>query len=277
MDMQLISGRDFNQADLLEMDTAQQRANYQYSFILNEKAVSEMGWSPEEALGKKIDKGGTGTIRGVVKDFHFTSLHKPIGPLVIFLAPDMVQETYVKLNEGNLQQNIAGLEKTWKERAPHSPFEFRFLDEDFNRLYKSEQRTAQIFTLFAGQAILLACLGLFALSAFTTVQRTKEIGIRKVLGATIPQVIFLLSREFLVLVGIAIIIAAPLGWIAGNKWLENFAYRINISSWMFLLAAVIAIVIALMAVSLQSFKAAKANPVNSLRSEKIIAPLIPCG
>jgi putative ABC transport system permease protein len=267
MDMQLISGRDFNQADLLEMDTSQQRANYQYSFILNEKAVSEMGWSPEEALGKKIDKGGTGTIRGVVKDFHFTSLHQPIGPLVIFLAPEMVQETYVKLNEGNLQQNIAGLEKIWKERAPQSPFEFRFLDEDFNKLYKSEQRTAQIFTLFAGQAILLACLGLFALSAFTTVQRTKEIGIRKVLGATILQVIFLLSREFLVLVGLAIIIAVPLAWVAGNKWLENFAYRINISNWMFLLAAGIALVIAVMAVSLQSFKAAKANPVKSLRSE----------
>ena len=157
------------------MDTSNQGENYQYSFILNEKAVSDIGWSPEEAIGKKINKGETGTIRGVVKDFHFTSLHQPIGPLVIFLAPDMVQETYVKLNEGNLQQNIAGLEKLWKERAPSGPFEFRFLDEDFNNLYKSEQRTAQIFTLFAGQAILLACLGLFALSAFTTVQRTKEI------------------------------------------------------------------------------------------------------
>jgi putative ABC transport system permease protein len=249
------------------MDTSQQRANYQYSFILNEKAVSEMDWSPEEALGKKIDKGGTGTIRGVVKDFHFTSLHQTIGPLVIFLAPDLVQETYVKLSEGNMQQHISGLENIWKERVPQSPFEFRFLDEDFNTLYKTEQRTAQIFSLFAGQAILLACLGLFALSAFTTVQRTKEIGIRKVLGATIPQVIFLLSREFLVLVGIAIIIAVPIAWIAGNKWLENFAYRIDISSWMFLLAAGIALLIAVMAVSLQSFKAAKANPVKSLRSE----------
>ena len=166
-----------------------------------------------------------------------------------------------------MQQHLSGLEKIWKERVPHSPFEFRFLDEDFNKLYKTEQRTAQIFSLFAGQAILLACLGLFALSAFTTVQRTKEIGIRKVLGATIPQVIFLLSREFLVLVGIAIIVAIPLAWITGNKWLENFAYRINISSWMFLLAAGIALLIAVMAVSLQSFKAAKANPVNSLRSE----------
>jgi putative ABC transport system permease protein len=267
MDMKLISGRDFNQADLLEMDTSQQRANYQYSFILNEKAVSEMGWSPEEALGKKIDKGGTGTIRGVVKDFHFTSLHQPIGPLVIFLAPDMVQETYVKLSEGNLQQHISGLENIWKERVPQSPFEFRFLDEDFNTLYKTEQRTAQIFSLFAGQAILLACLGLFALSAFTTVQRTKEIGIRKVMGATVTQLMFLLSREYLILVCLAIIIAIPLAWLAGNRWLADFAYRISISSWIFAIASGIALLIAFLSVSLQTMKAAKANPVNSLRSE----------
>ena len=166
-----------------------------------------------------------------------------------------------------MKQTLSGIEKIWKERVPGRSFEYRFLDEDYNNLYKAEERTAQIFTLFAGQAILLACLGLFALSAFTTVQRTKEIGIRKVLGATIPQLMILLSREFLLLVGIAIIIAIPISWLAGNRWLADFAYRISISNWMFALASGIALLIALVAVSLQTIKAAKANPVKSLRSE----------
>jgi putative ABC transport system permease protein len=267
MGMQLIAGRDFNQADLLEMDTSNQGENYQYSFILNESAVSALGWTPENAIGQKINKGNTGTIRGVVKDFHFTSLHQAIGPLVIFLNPDMVQEIYLKLNSGNVKQTLSGIENLWKERVPNRSFEYRFLDEDYNNLYKTEERTAQIFTLFAGQAILLACLGLFALSAFTTVQRTKEIGIRKVLGASVTQLMFLLSREFLILVAIAIIIAIPLAWLAGNRWLADFAYRISISSWMFAIASGIALFIALLAVCLQTIKAAKSNPVNSLRSE----------
>jgi len=267
MGMKLIAGRDFNQADLLEMDTSNQGENYQYSFILNESAVAALGWTPENAIGQKINKGNAGTIRGVVKDFHFTSLHQAIGPLIIFLNPDMVQEIYLKLNKGNLKQTLSGIEKIWKERVPGRSFEYRFLDEDYNNLYKSEERTAQIFTLFAGLAILLACLGLFALSAFTTVQRTKEIGIRKVLGATIPQLMMLLSREFLILVGIAIIIAIPISWLAGNRWLADFAYRISISNWMFAIASGIALLIALLAVSLQTIKAAKANPVKSLRAE----------
>ena len=267
MGMQLIAGRDFNKADLLEMDTSNQGENYQYSFILNESAVAALGWTPENAIGQKINKGNIGTIRGVVKDFHFTSLHQAIGPLVIFLNPDMVQEIYLKLNAGNLKQTLSGIEKLWKERVPYRSFEYRFLDEDYNNLYKTEQRTAQIFTLFAGQAILLACLGLFALSAFTTIQRTKEIGIRKVLGATVTQLIVLLSREFLILVGIAIIIAIPLAWLAGNRWLADFAYRISISSWMFAAASGIGMLIAVLAVSIQTMKAAKTNPVKSLRSE----------
>jgi len=267
MGMQLIAGRDFNKADLLEMDTSNQGENYRYSFILNESAVAALGWTPENAIGQKINKGNIGTIRGVVKDFHFTSLHQAIGPLVIFLNPDMVQEIYLKLNSGNVKQTLSGIEKLWKERVPYRSFEYRFLDEDYNNLYKAEERTAQIFTLFAGQAILLACLGLFALSAFTTVQRTKEIGIRKVLGATVTQLMVLLSREFLILVAIAIIIAIPLAWLAGNSWLADFAYRISIGSWMFALASGIALLIALMAVSLQTIRAAKANPAKSLRSE----------
>ncbi len=156
--MQLLAGRDFIKADLLEMDTANDGANYKASFILNETAV-----------------------KGVVKDFHFASLHQPIGPLVIFLEPNMVQQIFVKVNRAGIAQTIGTMEKTWRSRIQHRPFEYRFLDEDFNALYTAEQKTAKVFSLFAGMAILLACLGLFALSAFVTVQRTKEIGIQKVL------------------------------------------------------------------------------------------------
>ena len=265
MGMTLTSGRDFIKADLLEMDTANNNANYRASFILNESAVKALGWSNEEAIGKTVDRGVSGTVKGVVKDFHFASFHQPIGPLVIFLDPNMIQQVFVKAERANLAQTIAGLEKTWRSRIQHRPFEYRFLDDDYNALYTAEQKTAGVFTLFSGTAILLACLGLFALSAFVTVQRTKEIGIRKVLGATRSQIVMLLSREFLVLVSIGILVAVPLAWLAGNRWLEDFAYRIDIRSWMFLLAGLLAIVIAFVAVTAQSLRAAGANPVNSIK------------
>ena len=263
--MNMVAGRDFNKADLSEMDTANNRANFKYSFIVNESAAQELGWSPEEAIGKTIQKGEPGIIKGVVKDFHFSSLHESIGPLVIFLAPDMVQQLFVKVDNRNLASLLSNMEKIWKQRLPHRPFEYRFLDEDYNSLYKTEQRTGQIFSVFALQAILLACLGLFALSAFVTVQRTREIGIRKVLGATVGQIVILLSKEFLILVGIGVIIAFPLALVAGKSWLNDFAYRIPINAWMFVWAAAIAIIIAFLSVSFQSLKAANSNPVKSLK------------
>jgi putative ABC transport system permease protein len=266
LNMQLLAGRDFIKADLLEMDTSNNGANYKASFILNESAAKAMGWSPEQAIGKTVDRGVSGTVKGVVKDFHFASLHQPIGPLVIFLDPNMVQQIFVKVNHAGMPQTIAAMEKVWKARIQHRPFEYRFLDEDFAELYVTEQKTAQVFSLFAGMAILLACLGLFALSAFVTVQRTKEIGIRKVLGATRSQIVMLLSREFLVLVSIGMLIAMPLAWWAGHEWLNDFAYRTNIGAWMFLLAAVVATAIAFVSVALQSARAAGANPVNSLKN-----------
>ena len=266
LNMQLLAGRDFIKADLLEMDTSNNGANYKASFILNESAAKAMGWSPEQAIGKTVDRGVSGTVKGVVKDFHFASLHQPIGPLVIFLDPNMVQQIFVKVNHAGMPQTIAAMEKVWKARIQHRPFEYRFLDEDFAELYVTEQKTAQVFSLFAGMAILLACLGLFALSAFVTVQRTKEIGIRKVLGATRSQIVMLLSREFLVLVSIGMLIAMPLAWWAGREWLNDFAYRTNIGAWMFLLATVVATAITFVSVALQSARAAGANPVNSLKN-----------
>lgn len=267
MGMQLAAGTDFTEADLQSFDTSDNNKNYRNTFILNKKAVDELGWTPQEAIGKTIVKGAPGTIKGVVKDFHYSTLHQPIGPFVIFLGPNQVRDMFVKVSGKNIPAALQSLAHVWKERITHRPFEYSFLDEEYNALYKSEQRTAQVFALFAGLAILLACLGLFALSAYTTAQRTKEIGIRKVLGATAVNLVTMLSKDFLKLVLIAAFIAFPVSWWSMNKWLQDFAYRINISWWIFLLAGLVAVLIALITVSFQAIKAAIANPVKSLRTE----------
>ncbi len=267
MGMQIIAGTDFTKADMEAFDTSDNNKNYHNTFIINEKAAKELGWTPEQAIGKTIVKGAPGTIKAVVKDFHYSSLHDPIGPFVIFLGPNQVREMFVKISGKNITAALQNLSNVWKERVSHRPFEYRFLDEDYNALYTVEQRTAGVFALFAGLAILLACLGLFALAAYTTAQRTKEIGIRKVLGASISNITFLVSKEFLRLVFIAIIIASPLAWIAASRWLQDFAYRININWWIFLAAGLLAVFIAMLTVSFQAIKAAVANPVKSLRTE----------
>jgi putative ABC transport system permease protein len=265
--MQIIAGTDFTKADMASFDTSDNNKNYRNTFIINEKAASELGWTPEQAIGKTIVKGAPGTIKAVVKDFHYSSLHEPIGPFVIFLAPNQVREMFVKISGENIPGVLQKLTNVWKERVSHRPFEYRFLDEDYNALYTTEQRTAGVFALFAGLAIVLACLGLFALAAYTTAQRTKEIGIRKVLGASISNITFLVSKEFMQLVVIAIIIASPLAWFAAGRWLQDFAYRININWWIFIAAGLSALLIALITVSFQAIKAAIANPVKSLRTE----------
>ncbi|MBL7763033.1 MAG: FtsX-like permease family protein, partial [Chitinophagaceae bacterium] len=267
MGMQLVAGRDFINADFSLQDTANDYKNYRSSYIINEKAARELGWTAEEAIGKTISRGSPGLINGVVKDFHFESLHTPIGPLVLFLDTSMVRQLFVKIKKENIAHTISAIGTTWKERITYRPFDYHFLDEDFNTLYQSEQRTAKLFTLFSGLAIALACLGLFALAAFTTVQRTKEIGIRKILGANTGNITLLVAKQFIILVLTGIIIASPLAWWAGNKWLQDFAYRINISWWMFALAGLSAILIALITVSYHAIKASLANPVKSLRTE----------
>jgi len=267
MNMQLVAGSDFSQADLALGDTTNQWKNFRYAFILNETAVKALGWTPEQAIGKTVNKNAPGVIRGVVKDFHFSSLHQPVGPLMLFLDRMFTNYYFVKVTGKNMPATITNLQKLWKERAPSRPFEYRFLDDEYNSLYITEQKTSTMFSTFSTLAILLACMGLFALSAFATAQRTKEIGIRKVLGAQVSSIVLLIAKDFLKLTLIAIVISAPFAWYFMHRWLQGFAYHIDIQWWVFALAAVLCVLIAFVTVSLQSIKAALANPVKSLRSE----------
>jgi putative ABC transport system permease protein len=207
-----------------------------------------------------------GTVRAVIKDFHFASFHNPIKPLVLF------NETWgdnllVKLSGNNIERTISSLGTKWKNIVSHRPFEYSFLDESYNKLYDSELRLGKLLNIFATVAILLAVLGLFGLSAYAIQQRVKEIGIRKILGASVPNLVTLLSKDFLKLVAIASLIAFPIAWLVMNKWLEDFAYRVNIPWWIFLIAGLLTVIIALLTVSFQAIRAAFVNPVKNLRTE----------
>jgi putative ABC transport system permease protein len=206
----------------------------------------------------------------VVNDFHFESLHQNIVPLLMEM-PSFANNNYgkvsIKIAGANTNSALTILEQTWKKYQPETPFRFTFLDERFRRLYESEQQQSHLFTIFSCLAIFIACLGLFGLSAFTISQRVKEIGVRKVLGASIPQIVTELSKDFLKLVIVAAVIALPIAWYAMSKWLLDFAFRVSIEWWVFVMAGVIALIIAFATISYQSIKAAMANPVKSLRSE----------
>jgi putative ABC transport system permease protein len=239
--------------------------------VLNKTAVDFLGYTPGEAISKKAyNLFGTdrAEIVGVMEDFNFESLHQPIGAYA-FHNNNSEWRPYllVKMQTHNLPATMNQLEEVFHKSLPNSAFEYTFLDQYLNTLYKAEQRTAKIVLLFASLAILIACLGLFGLAAFTAEQRTKEIGVRKVLGASVPGIATLLSKDFLKLVLISIAIASPLAWYAMHKWLQDFAYRINISWKIFAAAGIIALLIALITVSFQAIKAAIANPVKSLRTE----------
>ncbi|GAA4410471.1 ABC transporter permease [Nibrella viscosa] len=236
-------------------------------FILNETAVKNAGIS--NPIGKRFKLWQTeGTIIGVMKDFHFASMHQKVEPALFYYQPNRsFGRVYVKTTGRDAPQAIAAAERLWKKYSPDYPFEYRFINDDYNRMYQAEQRTGQVFNFFSGIAILVSCLGLFGLATFTAQQRTKEIGIRKVLGASVPSLVSMLNRDFLKLVLIGIVIATPIAWWAMNRWLENFAYKIDVEWWVFALAGLLAVVIALLTVSFQSIRAALMNPVTSLKTE----------
>jgi len=259
--MKLVAGRNFS-PDFGTDSTA---------VILNETAAKTFGWN-KQALGHQLTRpqndGQKITYRviGIVEDFHFRSLHERIAPLVMTLGKTG-GFLIVKTKTQDVTGLLSTLKQQWTTLLPDEPFVYSFLDESFTATYRAEQRTGQIVGIFAGLTIFIACLGLFGLATFTAEQRTKEIGVRKVLGASVFSIVGLLSKDFLKLVLVAILIASPLAWYAMHRWLEDFAYRVDISWWVFALAGLLAIGIALLTVSFQSIKAALVNPVKSLRSE----------
>ncbi|MGI8583157.1 MAG: ABC transporter permease, partial [Chitinophagaceae bacterium] len=210
------------------------------------------------------------TVVGVIKDFHFQSLHQKITPLVIANAAKfggVMNETAVRIKADNFASAVAAVETKWKQFVPQRPFHYSFLDKNLAEQYHAEQTTQSVFTVFSVLAIFIGCIGLLGLAAYSTQQRTREIGIRKVLGASIGNIVAMLSKDFLKLVVIAAIIAFPIAWYAMNTWLQDFAYRTSISWWVFLMAGLLSAIIALGTISFQAIKAALSNPVKSLRTE----------
>jgi ABC-type antimicrobial peptide transport system permease subunit len=236
-------------------------------YILNETALKITGY--KNPIGKPFTFWGKkGAIIGVLKDFHFNSVHTPINPLVLSLGENITWgEALIKTKAGQTKQALASLEKVCKELNPKFPFTYKFSDEEYQKLYASEQVVDQLSNWFSVLAIFISCLGLLGLVMFSAEQRTKEFGIRKVLGAS-PGILFnLLSREFLLLVLLALAIASPIAWLGMNKWLQNYQYRIDITWSIFVIAGLLALVIALLTVSFQAIKTSLANPVKSLRTE----------
>jgi putative ABC transport system permease protein len=260
-EIEMVEGRKFSK----DFPSDQNEA-----FIVNEAAVKEFNWkTPKGAIGKKIGWGGLkdGKVIGVMKDFNYASLHENIKPLVIHIFPQWANNISLKLKSDNMLNTMTEIENTWKKTALHSPFKYNFNEENFNSMYQSEINMRSVLSAFTFLSVLVACLGLFGLASFSIKQRFKEIGIRKVLGSSTSAIVQLISKDFLKLVIISFVIAAPIAWYGMNKWLQDYAYKINISWWVFALAGGMAIIIAFSTVAFQAIKAANANPVKSLRTE----------
>lgn len=258
--IKMVAGRAFNR----EFKTDSNEA-----MIVNEATTRLLGYhTPDQAVGKRFKQWGhEGKIIGVIKDFHYKSLQTPIKPLSIRMEWNSFSMLSIKLNPANVQKTIASIEKEFKTLIPNRPFSYYFLDEFFDRQYRNEERFGRLFMNFAILAIFISCLGLLGLASYSTMQRTREIGIRKVMGASVSNIINLLSRDFLKLVIMSFFIAVPVAWYFMHKWLSDFAYRISISWWVFVMAGLLAIMIAVITISVQAFRAAVANPVKSLRTE----------
>jgi putative ABC transport system permease protein len=267
--LQIVAGSDLTEQDVLDVAPYENGVGgLPFHFILNESAAKELGWTPQQAIGQKmfLSTSRPGIVKAVVKDFHYESMHHAIGSLILFPGTRS-RQMIVKLDGKNLQQTLSYIEQKWKTLVPHRPFEYRFMDEAFDKLYSSEMRLGKVLSVFASIAILLACLGLLGLSSFAAQQRIKEIGIRKVLGASVFQIVRILSKEFILLALIAFLLAFPLGWWAVHQWLQDFPYRTSIHWSLFPLTGLATILLALLTVAFRSVKAALSNPVKSLRTE----------
>ena len=240
------------------------------AFILNETAVRSLGWTPEQAVGKAFAYGygnRKGAIIGVVKDFHFESLHQEISPLVLFIQPSDYRQISVRIRPEGIPETLEFLRQRWEEWRPNFPFQYSFIGERLDGLYQSEEKLGKVFSGFSLLAVVIACLGLYGLASFSAEKRTKEIGVRKVLGASVPGLVMMMSRDFTKWVLAANLIAWPVAYFAMRQWLQGFAYRISPDFGQFLLAAAAALLIAWLTISFQAIKAALGNPVDALRSE----------
>lgn len=267
---------DFDYLDLYEIEVVAGRGfsrdfatDSTQAMVMNEAAVKLFGYDkPEDAIGKRFKQWGReGQIIGVVKDFHFRGLQDKIAPLTLRIEPGSWNLVSAKLSTADMVGTMDAIEKAWKAAAPNQPFTYFFLDEYFNRQYRSEEQFGRLFLNFAILAIFISCLGLFGLASYSTSQRVKEIGIRKVLGASVSGIVQMLSSDFVRLVVIAIFVALPAAWWFMHRWLNDFAYHVSVEWWVFAVAALTAVAIALATVSWQAFRAAGANPVDSLRDE----------
>ncbi|HJP63796.1 MAG TPA: FtsX-like permease family protein, partial [Mucilaginibacter sp.] len=268
MGIQVIAGSNLTQQDIKDVSHDKQEQNV-YHFILNESAAKALGWNnPQDAIGKRmfLDASRPGFVRGVIKDFNFQSMHYAIKPLVLF--PEVRgRNLLVKINGNDIPKTIAFIQSKWASLVPSIPFTYHFLDDDYNKLYNAELRLGTVMDVFSAIAIVLACLGLFGLSSYSIQQRMKEVTIRKVLGASVSNLTFILSKNFIRLSLIAIVVALPVTWYAMHKWLQGFNYRISMEWWMFAIAGCAIVAVVFITVSFQSLKAAFANPVKSLRAE----------
>ena len=258
-EIEVVAGRPYSREFVTDSTQA---------MIVNESAARSFGYAdPQDIIGKRFQQWGReGTIVGVVKDFNYLSLHQKVAPLTLRYS-QYGKYLSLKIKSGNMQQAIRKVERKWEEIAPHRPFLYSFLDQSFNQQYEADFKFKNLFTIFSFLAILIACLGLLGLATYSAVQRTKEIGVRKVLGAEVSSIVVLLSKDFLKLVLIAILIATPFSWYAMSKWLSVYAYQVDISWWVFALSGTIAFIIAFATVSFHAIKAARTNPVRSLRTE----------
>jgi putative ABC transport system permease protein len=269
LQLKLVAGRDFSKSMGADKD---------HAWIINETAARELGFgTPEKALGETLswhpwdgnnpDSLKTGQIIGVVKDFNYKSLYDKIEPAVLQIYPGAAFKVAVKIKSAEMAATLAQVRDVWNKFTPDFPLEYKFLDENFDQMYRSEDKLQSLMWVFTGIAIFVACLGLFGLAAYTAETRRKEVGVRKILGASAKGVVLLLSKDFISPVIISLLIASPLGWYFMNHWLQDFAYRVTLPAWVFLLAGLSAILIALLAVGYQAIRAALANPIQSLRTE----------
>ncbi|MFK7847786.1 MAG: FtsX-like permease family protein, partial [Rhodothermales bacterium] len=267
---------DFDFVDLYKMDIVAGRSfsnelstDSSDAIILSETAVKRLGLaSPEDALGLDASFwGNAGQVIGVSRDIHHYALQTSVAPMALRIDRDNLSLFSIRIEAENIASTIAGLQSTWTELVPQRPFAYQFLDEAFDAQYRSEERFGSVFIVFTVLALLIACLGLFGLATFTVLSRTKEIGVRKVLGASTQSLLYLLSKDFTRLVVISILLATPVVYLSMNRWLESFSYRIDIPWWLFVVAGGGALIIAWLTVSTQSLKAAHANPVDALKYE----------